>query len=145
MAPAPARERLVMRRARIARSQDSAPNRASLTGSRATISSAGLTGPPRARSPRSWTGPSSAVTAAPPSVATPSAVRLAASPMTAAGRARRGITRLLPDGRAQALGGRAVEVAEDPRVVRGQQSLATPLVPRVEEPLRGPAQRPRLP
>src|SRR5256886_6526214 len=48
---------------------------------------------------------------------------------------------LLTNGRAQTFGGRAVEVAEDPRVVRGQQSLDALLVEPLEQPLGRLAQR----
>src|SRR5207244_11828431 len=76
-----------------------------------------------------------------------SARRVAASPITAAMSAWREIAGLLTivglltDGRAQTLGGRAVEVAENPRVVRGQLSFDALLVEGLEQALRWLAQR----
>src|SRR5882762_8847822 len=61
--------------------------------------------------------------------------------MSTAWRARREIAGLLSDGRAQALGGRAVEVSEDPRIMRGQLPHDALLVERLEQPLRRLAQR----
>src|SRR5205807_2563613 len=141
MAAAPARVRPTTSRASTARSQGPAPNRASLAGSRATTRSAGLTAAPCPRSPRSKRNQSSAVWPPPPAARTTLATRLAASPITAAGSARRGIGGLLTDGRAQALGRCAVEVAEDPRVVRGQQSVDALCPESLEQPLGRRAQR----
>src|SRR5258708_39859863 len=118
MTAAPARDRLVTRPARTARSHGPDPNLDSLAASRTTITGAAPVGS-GARSHRSYADHSNAVTAALPEAATPAATAVAARPITAASAtvfivaAGLGTNPLRWDG----LGG--LEIAEDPGVVRG--------------------------
>src|SRR5439155_27001736 len=83
MTAAPARDRLVTRLARTARSHAPEPNRDSLAASRTTMTGAAPVGA-GARSHRSYADHSNAVTAALPEAATAAATAVAARPITAA-------------------------------------------------------------
>src|SRR5262245_17037425 len=70
----------------------------------------------------------------------PTAATAAMSPITPAA-TRRAITIVLADWRAEALGGRALEIAQDPRIVGGQLAFDALLVQRLEQALRRLAER----
>src|SRR3989442_7217736 len=137
IAAAPARASAVTTRASTARSHVSALKWASLAPSRVMSTSAGLTLAPS----RGRTDHSNAVTGDRAAARAPTAATAAMSPITPAA-TRRAITILLADRRAEALGGRALEIAPDPRIVGGEPAVYALLVQRLHQAQSRPAPRP---